>query len=152
MKELKYIEKPFEWAYEGLAPLLLRDVLETKKGFSFSLAILFSCIARRLGICLTPVPVSQIGKFLHLGIYANLYSVMGFACIPGSATVVVNMVSEILDADTGMGQSIAGPDLSRWLLRHDGACSLWFSALVGVFQTCTSTRNAGLNAACMQVW
>ncbi|KAK9902240.1 hypothetical protein WJX75_008964 [Coccomyxa subellipsoidea] len=84
VNELKYIEKPFEWAYEGLGPLLLRDVLETKRGFSFSLAILFSCIARRLGMCLTPVPVSQ--------------------------------------TDTGTSHSIAGADLSRWLLRHDGAC------------------------------
>lgn len=62
VEELKYIERPFEWAYEGLGPLLLRDVLETRRGISLSLTILFSCIARRLGLSLTPVPVSQIGK------------------------------------------------------------------------------------------
>ena len=68
VEELKFVEKPFEWAYEGLGPLLLRDVLETRRGISLSLTILFSCIARRLGISLTPVPVSQIGDLttLHL--------------------------------------------------------------------------------------
>lgn len=68
---MKYIEKPFEWAYEGLAPLLLRDVLETKRGISFSLAILFSCTARRLGLCLTPVPVSRTGILLESCIWSD---------------------------------------------------------------------------------
>ncbi|BDA50964.1 hypothetical protein COCOBI_17-1830 [Coccomyxa sp. Obi] len=86
VEELKYIEKPFEWAYEGLGPLLVRDVLETRRGISFSLTILFSCIARRLGVSLTPVPVSQI--------------------------------------DVGSGHSIATPELSKWLLRHDGMAVL----------------------------
>jgi regulator of sirC expression with transglutaminase-like and TPR domain len=59
--ELKYKERPLEWAYEGLAPLLLKDVLRSKRGISFSLAVLFSCVSRRLGLCLTPVPISRTG-------------------------------------------------------------------------------------------
>ena len=77
MKELRFQQKPFEWNYEGLAPLLLRDVLRTRRGISLSLAILFSGVARRLGLCLLPLPVSPAGGWSspHPGVHA-----LGLGC------------------------------------------------------------------------
>lgn len=58
-------QKPFEWNYEGLKPLLLHEVLASKRGMSLSLCILFSCIAKRLGLALMPVPATSTGRLLH---------------------------------------------------------------------------------------
>ena len=43
-----------EWVYTGVAPLLLRDVLASRKGVTASLALLASCVARRLHVHLLP--------------------------------------------------------------------------------------------------
>ena len=61
VKDLRFQQKPFEWNYEGLAPLLLRDVLRTRRGISLSLAMLCSGVARRMGLSLLPLPVSLAG-------------------------------------------------------------------------------------------
>ena len=62
-------QKPFEWNYEGLKPLLLHEVLASRRGMTLSLCVLFSCVARRLGLALTPVPATVTGGlFLHLSI------------------------------------------------------------------------------------
>ena len=45
-----------EWVYTGLGPLLLRDVLQSKKGVAAPLAVLTSCVAARLGVPLLPAP------------------------------------------------------------------------------------------------
>jgi len=45
-----------EWVYTGLGPLLLRDVLQSKKGVAAPLAVLASCVAARLGVPLLPAP------------------------------------------------------------------------------------------------
>ena len=55
-------QKPFDWNYEGLKPLLLHEVLTRRRGMSLSLCLLSTCIAKRLGIILTPVPVSLTGR------------------------------------------------------------------------------------------
>ena len=55
-------QKPFEWNYEGLKPLLLHEVLASRRGMSLSLCILFSCVASRLGLALMPVPTTTLGK------------------------------------------------------------------------------------------
>lgn len=47
-------EEPVEWVYTGVGPLLLRDVLAARKGVAASLALLASCIARRLHVHLLP--------------------------------------------------------------------------------------------------
>ncbi|KAK9840730.1 hypothetical protein WJX81_000639 [Elliptochloris bilobata] len=47
-------EEPVEWVYTGLGPLLLRDVLASRKGVAASLALLTSCVARRLHVPLLP--------------------------------------------------------------------------------------------------
>jgi hypothetical protein len=57
-------QKPFEWNYEGLKPLLLHEVLASRRGMSLSLCILFSCVASRLGLALMPVPTTTLGKSL----------------------------------------------------------------------------------------
>ena len=58
-------EEPVEWVYTGLGPLLLHDVLASRKGVAASLALLASCVARRLHVRLLPfLPPSaaQAGK------------------------------------------------------------------------------------------
>ena len=55
-------QKPFEWNYEGLKPLLLHEVLASRRGMSLSLCILFSCVASRLGLALMPVSTTTLGK------------------------------------------------------------------------------------------
>lgn len=61
VKELRFQQKPFEWAYEGLAPLLLRDVLRSRRGIGISLALLGSAVGARLGLCLLPLPARLTG-------------------------------------------------------------------------------------------
>ena len=61
VKKEGFRQKPFEWNYEGLKPLLLHEVLNSKRGMTLSLCILFSCVARRLGLVLTPVPATLTG-------------------------------------------------------------------------------------------
>jgi Transglutaminase-like superfamily len=48
------LQVPFEWVYEGYKPLLLPDVLATRKGMSVSLATLLLCVLRRAGLTATP--------------------------------------------------------------------------------------------------
>lgn len=43
-----------EWVYTGVGPLLPRDVLASRKGVAASLALLASCVARRLHVHLLP--------------------------------------------------------------------------------------------------
>ena len=59
--KLRYRFEPFEWVYDGLKPLLLPDVLQTQKGMSLSLAALYCCVARRIGLQLVPVPIYTTG-------------------------------------------------------------------------------------------
>lgn len=59
---MKFHQKPFEWAYEGLAPLLLRDVLQTRRGIGLSLTMLFAAVASRTGLHLLPYPLSPTGE------------------------------------------------------------------------------------------
>ena len=47
-------EEPVEWVYTGVGPLLPRDVLASRKGVAASLALLASCVSRRLHVHLLP--------------------------------------------------------------------------------------------------
>ena len=49
-KRLRFKHKPVEWVYDGLAPLLLPDVLRRRKGVPLTLAILYNSVAHRLGL------------------------------------------------------------------------------------------------------
>eukprot|EP00775_Hariotina_reticulata_P004608 gene4608-4862_t len=60
---------PFEWVYDGLAPLLLPDVLQTRKGIPLSLSLITAAVARRLDLPLqllcaehTQMPGTALGK------------------------------------------------------------------------------------------
>lgn len=141
VKREGFRQKPFEWNYEGLKPLLLHEVLASGRGMTLSLCILFSCVARRLGLILTPVPATLTG---------------GEYCLPCQPTIRINLSisndiaptavvnlrlpatsvrasekrdscahSEKLRCSGGAGYgneaSILGvPDVPTWLLRHDG--------------------------------
>lgn len=52
-------EESVEWVYSGIGPLLLRDVLASRKGVAASLSLLSSCVARRLCLPLLPMPPSH---------------------------------------------------------------------------------------------
>ncbi|CAL5228464.1 g11604 [Coccomyxa viridis] len=75
VKREGFRQKPFEWNYEGLKPLLLHEVLASGRGMTLSLCILFSCVARRLGLILTPVPATLTG-------YGNEASILGVPDVP----------------------------------------------------------------------
>lgn len=55
----RFRQDPFEWVYEGLDPLNLVAVLQTSKGISLSLAVLYISIARQLGIPMSMMPVVE---------------------------------------------------------------------------------------------
>ena len=46
--------EPFEWVYDGLAPLLLPDVLRKRRGVPISLAVVLCGVAHRLGLTAVP--------------------------------------------------------------------------------------------------
>ena len=54
-------EEPVEWVYTGVGPLLPRDVLASRKGVAASLALLASCVARRLHVHLLPYLAARRG-------------------------------------------------------------------------------------------
>ncbi|KIY97887.1 hypothetical protein MNEG_10072 [Monoraphidium neglectum] len=47
--DLKFKHEPLEWVYDGLAPLMLPDVLRRRKGIPIALALAAAALARRLG-------------------------------------------------------------------------------------------------------
>jgi regulator of sirC expression with transglutaminase-like and TPR domain len=49
-KQAKLRNAPFEWVYDGLAPALLPQVLQRRKGMPLALALVAAAVARRLGI------------------------------------------------------------------------------------------------------
>ena len=46
----RFRNAPVEWVYDGLAPLLLPEVLRRRKGVPLALALVLCCVARRLGV------------------------------------------------------------------------------------------------------
>ena len=52
---MQFREAPFEWVYDGLRPLLIHDVLQSTKGMGASLAIIYCCVGRRLGMDMIPL-------------------------------------------------------------------------------------------------
>lgn len=55
----RYRQTPFEWVYDGLSPVLLADVLDSRKGLSIVLAIIYVLVGRDLGLALTMAPVPK---------------------------------------------------------------------------------------------
>lgn len=56
----KFRQKPFEWVYDGLSPVLLHDVLESRSGLSILLATIYVSVAAHLSpryyLVMAPVP------------------------------------------------------------------------------------------------
>lgn len=54
----KFRQKPFEWVYDGLSPVMLQDVLESHSGLSVILATIYVCLAACVGnhLVIAPVP------------------------------------------------------------------------------------------------
>eukprot|EP01023_Acetabularia_acetabulum_P009980 TRINITY_DN14530_c0_g3_i1.p1 TRINITY_DN14530_c0_g3~~TRINITY_DN14530_c0_g3_i1.p1 ORF type:complete len:316 (+),score=54.45 TRINITY_DN14530_c0_g3_i1:118-948(+) len=48
--EYKFRTPPFEWVYEGFAPLMLADVVKNRKGSSFSVGLVIWLVCNRCGI------------------------------------------------------------------------------------------------------
>ncbi|GLI68291.1 hypothetical protein VaNZ11_012652 [Volvox africanus] len=59
--QLKFRHEPVEWVYDGLAPALLPQVVKRRRGIPLSLAILYCCVARRLGVPAAPVKAAAGG-------------------------------------------------------------------------------------------
>ncbi|GIL53826.1 hypothetical protein Vafri_9466 [Volvox africanus] len=59
--QLKFRHEPVEWVYDGLAPALLPQVVKRRRGIPLSLAILYCCVARRLGVSAAPVKAAAGG-------------------------------------------------------------------------------------------
>ena len=61
----RYRQEPYEWVYEGLKPLDMMDVLQTGKGISLTLSVIFLGIARQLNIPMSMVPIPEGICFPH---------------------------------------------------------------------------------------
>lgn len=59
-EDTKLRADPFEWVYEGLAPMLLSDVLQRRSGAPAALAIAAAAVGRRVGLPLLPLPAAPI--------------------------------------------------------------------------------------------
>ena len=55
----RFRQEPYEWVYDGLKPLDIMDVLQTQKGISLSLSVIFLGVARQLGIPMSMVPIPE---------------------------------------------------------------------------------------------
>lgn len=60
-RELRFRHEPFEWVYEGLAPMFLVNVLSTRKGTPLCLAVLCLAVSCRLGLPLEILPGASQG-------------------------------------------------------------------------------------------
>ena len=61
----RFRQDPFEWVYEGLDPLNILAVLQTSKGISLTLAVLYVTIARQLGVPMSIMPAVE-GNAHHM--------------------------------------------------------------------------------------
>lgn len=53
--EGRFRNDPVEWVYDGLGPALLPPLLRHRRGVPLSLAVLYCCVAARLGLGVRPV-------------------------------------------------------------------------------------------------
>ena len=51
--------QPYEWVYDGLKPLFLDSLFDTKKGIHISLAALYCAVGRRLECPILPELASR---------------------------------------------------------------------------------------------
>lgn len=104
-EKLKY--EPYEWVYDGLAPIVLEDVLRRRKGAPIALAIIAAGIARRAGLPLVPVPA-----FASSTSNSNSNSVATTAAVAAAVADLPPSLSYKLSE----GSQASGPAPSHWLL------------------------------------
>jgi Transglutaminase-like superfamily len=56
-QQRRFRQEPVEWVYDGLAPAMLPDVVTSGKGITLMMAIVFACVAQRLGV---PVALRRV--------------------------------------------------------------------------------------------
>lgn len=102
--KLGYKYEPFEWLYEGLNPILLSHVMETRKGTPAALALALSTIGLKLGIHLLPMPlnISEVGST----------GVIDESLEPLLETLPPEVASRLNSAG-------CGPNPLTWILRFD---------------------------------
>ena len=83
-----YKEKPYEWVYDGLKPLLLDGVLEMNKGVHISLAALYCAVGRRLSCSLMPAIATRTGIPWPLAF--ALLPAFGINKIPAAVNAICN--------------------------------------------------------------
>ncbi|KAI8114476.1 hypothetical protein M9434_002598 [Picochlorum sp. BPE23] len=101
---LGYKYEPFEWLYEGLSPILLTHVMQTRKGTPAALALALSAIGSKVGIYLLPMPLddSDLGR---LG-----------AIDESLEPLLETLPSEVASRLNSAG---CGPNPLTWILRLD---------------------------------
>lgn len=70
----KFRQTPFEWVYDGLSPVLLHDVLESRKGLSIVLAMIYVIVAKPFGheLAMARVPDGPHEDSLAGGVFCCL--------------------------------------------------------------------------------
>lgn len=102
-ERLKY--EPYEWVYDGLAPIVLEDILRRRKGAPIALAIIAAGIAKRAGLPLVPVPaLTSIDN-----------SSNSLATTAEAAAAVADLPPSLSYKLSG-GSQASGPTPSHWLL------------------------------------
>eukprot|EP01025_Chloroclados_australasicus_P009023 TRINITY_DN1341_c0_g1_i2.p1 TRINITY_DN1341_c0_g1~~TRINITY_DN1341_c0_g1_i2.p1 ORF type:complete len:415 (+),score=24.66 TRINITY_DN1341_c0_g1_i2:109-1245(+) len=59
-EEYNFRTPPFEWVYDGLAPLIIADVMKNRKGLPFSVGIIIWGACNRAGIACNMCKVSRV--------------------------------------------------------------------------------------------
>lgn len=104
-RRLKYKYEPFEWLYEGLKPILMENVLYSKKGTPAALSLFLSAIGEKIGLMLLPMPNIQThqANFIDNEIYSSFLD-----SLPSDAALRLKSKT----------QSII-PEPDTWFLRLD---------------------------------
>lgn len=82
----RFRQTPFEWVYDGLSPVLLADVLASRKGLSIVLATIYVLVGRDVGLTLAMAPVPRAVVPTLAGNSMRTFCACGSFCVPCSST------------------------------------------------------------------
>ncbi len=82
----RFRQTPFEWVYDGLSPVLLADVLDSRKGLSIVLATIYVLVGTDVGLTLTMAPVPRAVVPTLAGTSMRTFCACGSFCVPCSST------------------------------------------------------------------
>lgn len=105
---LGYKYEPFEWLYEGLSPILVSHVMQTRKGTPAALALALSAIGSKVGIHLLPMPLNDSDLGLKGAVDESLEPLL--------ETLPPEVASRLNSAG-------CGPNPLTWILRLDAGLS-----------------------------